>query len=68
MSLLPHTRMCSKGLSNHVVHLSVDKEILKKLKYVVIRSEKGTITTFALFWEGHSADSVIYDLLELQGP
>ena len=68
MSLLPRTRMCSKGLSNHVVHLSVDKEILKQLKYVVIHSEKGTITTFVLFWEGHSADSVIYDLLELQGP
>ena len=56
--------MCSKGLSNHVVclsvTLSVDKEILKQLKYVVICSEKGTITTFELFWEGHSADSAIY--------
>ena len=48
------------------VCLSVDKEILKQLKYVVIRSEKGTITMFALFWEGHSTDSVINDLLELQ--
>ena len=34
----------------------MDKEILKQLKYMVIRSEKGTITTFALFWEGHSTD------------
>ena len=31
------------------------------LIYVVIRSEKGTIT-FELFFEGHSADSAIYDL------
>ena len=43
------------------VCLSVDK-ILKQLKYVVIQSEKGTITTFELFFEGHSADSVIYNL------
>ena len=42
------------------VCLSMDKEILKQLKYAVIRSEKGTITTFALLWEGHSA---IYNLL-----
>ena len=34
-----------------------------KLKYMVIHSEKGTITTFELFWEGHSA---MYDLLQLQ--
>ena len=24
------------------------------------------ITTFAVIWEGHSADSAIYDILELQ--
>ena len=30
--------------------------------------QKGTIRMFALFWEGHSADSVIYNLLELQIP
>ena len=71
-AILPRARMSSKGLSNRVVclsvGLSVDKEILKQLKYAVIRSEEGTITTFALFWEGHSTDSVIYDLLELQIP
>ena len=37
-----------------------------QLKYVVIRFEKGTVTTFELFFEGHSTDSVIYDLWELQ--
>ena len=54
-------------LSNHVdVSLSVrDKNIENtnnQLKYAVIRSEKGTITTFELFLEGYSA---IYDLWEL---
>ena len=39
---------------------------MKQLKYVVIHSEKGIITTFELFFEGHSADSVIYNLWELQ--
>ena len=68
MSLLTRLRMRSKGVSNHVFCLSVDKEILKQLKYAVIRSKKGTITTFALSWEGHSSDSVLYDLLELQIP
>ena len=56
---LPRARIRSKRLSNRVVCLSiclsVDKEILKQLKYAVILSEKGTITKFALFWEGHSA-------------
>ena len=60
--------MCNKGLSNCVVHLSMDKEILKQLIFMVIRSEKCTITTFALFWEDHSTDSMIYDLLELKNP
>ena len=50
--------MWNKGLSKCVVRLSMDKEILKQLKYM--------ITTFSLFWEDHSDDSVIYDLLELQ--
>ena len=31
-----------------------------QLKYVVIRSEKGTIAPFELFFEGHSTDSEIY--------
>ena len=44
----------------------MDKNILKQLKYAVINSEKGTITMFELFFEGHSADSEIYDLWELQ--
>ena len=50
------------------VRLSVDKnfENTNQLNYAVIRSKKGTITTFELFFEGHSADSTIYDLLELQ--
>ena len=70
MSLLPHARMRNKGLSNRIVclsvGLSVDKEILKQLKYAVIRSEKDTIKTFVLFWEGHSADSLIYLELQIQ--
>ena len=37
-----------------------------KYMYVVISSEKGNITMFELFFEGHSADSAIYDLWELQ--
>ena len=37
-----------------------------QLKYAVIRSENGTITAFELFFEGHSTDSAIYDLLELR--
>ena len=68
-------RMRGKGLSNRVdVCLSVcpsvwDKNIENtnnQLKYTVICSEKGTITTFELFLEGHRADSAIYDLWELQ--
>ena len=31
-----------------------------QMKYAVIRSEKGTTTTFELFFEGHSTDSTIY--------
>ena len=46
--------------------LSSMEKILKQLKYVVIHSEKGTITTFQLLFEGHSADRVIYNLWELQ--
>ena len=67
-TLLPRVCMYSKGLSNHVVCLSVCPwtKILKQLKCTVIRSEKGTITTFELFFEGHSADSVIYNLWEPQ--
>ena len=62
--------MRSKGLSNRVdVCLSIrDKNIENtnnQLKYAVILSEKGTIT-FELLFEGHSADSAIYDLWELQ--
>ena len=48
------------------VCLSVDQKILKRLKCVAICSEKGTITTFELFLEGHSTDSAVYDLWELQ--
>ena len=53
------------------VRLSVcGQKILKnsnnQLKYVVIHSEKGTITPFELFFEGHSADTAMYDLWELQ--
>ena len=39
--------------------------LLLTKKCAVIPIEKGTIT-FALFWEGHSTDSTIYDPLELQ--
>ena len=42
------------------------KKILEQMKYAVICSEKGTIATFELVFEGHSADSAIYDLWELQ--
>ena len=34
------------------------------LKYAVIRYKKGTITTFELFFDGHSADCAKYDLLD----
>ena len=58
--------MCSKGLSNHIdVCLSVNENIENtnnQLKYVVVHSEK----MFELFFEGHSTDGAIYDLLELQ--
>ena len=39
-----------------------------QLKYAVICSEKGIIITFELrvFLEGHSSDSAIYNLWELQ--
>ena len=54
-------------LSNRVaIRLFVrDKNIENtnnQLKYVVIRSEKGTITTFELFFEVHSADRDIRSL------
>ena len=49
------------------VQYSVDKEILKQLKYAVIHSEKDTMCiTFELLFEGHITDSTIYDLWELQ--
>ena len=65
--------MHSNGLSNRVdVCLSVCLSVCpwtkkiensnNQLKYAVIRSKKGTITTFELFFEDHSAVSVIYDL------
>ena len=57
--LLPLVRMRSKGLSNQVVSVHGQKN-LKHLKYAVICSEKGTITMFDLFLEGHSTDSTIY--------
>ena len=62
--------MRSKGLRNRVdVCPSVDKNIENannQLKYAVIYSKKGVITTFELFFEGHSADSAKYDLLKHQ--
>ena len=61
--------MCSKRLGNLSVCLPVDKNIEKTinhLKYAVICSEKGTITMFELFFEGHSTDNAIYDLWKLQ--
>ena len=67
----PHAHV-QQGLSNRVdVCLSVRRwtKILKtnnQLKYSIIRSENGTITTFELLFEGHSTDSTIYNLLELQ--
>ena len=60
-SYLPRAKS-SKGLSNRVdARQYVDKNIENtnnQLK-AVFRSEKGTITTFELFLEGHSADSAI---------
>ena len=62
--------MRSKVLSNRVdvcLCLSVrGQKVSKQLKYAVIRSEKRTITTFELLFEGHSTDSVVYDLWEPQ--
>ena len=40
--------------------MSADKNIENsnnQLKYAIIRSEKGTITMFEVFFEGHSTDS-----------
>ena len=47
---------------------SVDKKIdnTNNQMKCAICSEKGSITTFELFFEGYSTDSVIYDLWELQ--
>ena len=45
---------------------NIEENTNNQLKYTVIRSEKGTIATFEQFFEGHSADSAIYDLWELQ--
>ena len=78
-SLLPHTCMRSKELRNQgivlmsvclSVCLSVHRQNIEntnnQLKYAVICSEKGTITTFELLFDGHSTDSSTYDLWELQ--
>ena len=47
---------------------SVDKNIENTNNQMkcAIYSEKGSITTFELFFEGHSTDSMIYNLWELQ--
>ena len=61
----PHYTV-SIGLSNRVdvcLWTKILENTNNQLKYAVIRVEKGSITTFELFFE---ADSVIYDLLELQ--
>ena len=50
-------RMCSKGLSKHVCLSLCGQKRLKQLKYAVIHAKKGTITTFELFFEGHSTDT-----------
>ena len=63
----PHAHAQQGVKQSHcLVCLYVDKKILKQLKYAVIRSEKGTITTFELFFECHSTDSAIYDLWKLK--
>ena len=58
-----------QGVSNHVVCQSVcgqrNIETSEILGYLL---KKGTITMFALFCEGHSADSEIYNLLKLHIP
>ena len=53
--------MRSKGLSNCVGPL-VDKSI--EIRGYSL--QKGFYNNFELFFEGHSNDSVIYDLCELQ--
>ena len=61
--------MHSKRLSNRFICLSIEKYIENtnnQLKNDVIRSEKGTITMFGLFVEGHSAGTTTYDFWELQ--
>ena len=59
IKLLPRTCMGSKGLSNCIVCLSVCYKNIEnnndQMKYAVIRSEKGTIITFELLFEGHIA-------------
>ena len=49
---------CVRGQRN------IETAEIRLCGYAVIRSEKSTITTFALVWEGDY--SMIYDLLELQ--
>ena len=61
--------MHGKGLSNHVVCLFVCGQ--RNIETVEIhgyslQKRYSTITMFELFFEGPSADSAIYDLLELQ--
>ena len=65
--------MRSMGLSNPFdvyVCLSVlESKIIETAEIRFIRFEKGTVTMFELFFEGHviySADSAIYYLWELQ--
>ena len=62
MSLLPCMRLQQGVKQSRCPSVRGQRNIEK----AEIRSEKGTITTFVLFWEGHSDDSVIYNLLELQ--
>ena len=63
ISLHAHAQQGVKQLRFLSLGMSVrgTKEI-EQLYYVVIHSEKGTITTFELFFEGHRANSVICDL------
>ena len=59
--------MRRKGLSNRVdVCLSVRGKKIETAEICGYSLQKCTITTFELFFEGHSTNSAIYYLWELQ--
>ena len=67
MSLLPRMRVQQGVKQSRCLSVRGQRNI-EKAEIHGYSPLKGYYTTFVLFWEGHSADSVIYNLLELQSP